>query len=474
MELQKIEYYTPADLVTLLNESGATLKEVSEATGIPFATLSNYRYGKTEADSMPHRVVLELSDFFRLQQRVAVDLTMDVIIGLPSNFNSAELMSNFKQTDTILDLYVLHEMLYRTYNIDRLETFDKAVFYISKRLHTFMMKNPNEYSKMLNDLKSKNCYFIVEDNDFYQRFDYTVIASEATFDIPTHYSIIGNQNLSPLNHELHFKNKTFEYFIENVLLLNTKALKELYETCHPQIFNIYESFLSVDFDVLNNISINLETNTKPFEVIHSDISLLERVYGKSSNELLEHKQICFVKSTDDKIVSELTDMANPSHSSRPQNYYVKSTDTKLVLELTSMAKQSYIVRDAIHSLQKTILKHGVYVRMLLGQYDLLFTETFGDTYRKCGNLCRVRGAVDMNENPRLRTFNNVTFSMNIDKTLPETFIRPINFDWDTFAHDTNLRRKEPIVVNLNHIAGVSVIQSITYIDKQRKKQTYYL
>ena len=97
MELQKIEYYTPADLVILLNESGATLKEVSEATGIPFATLSNYRYGKTEADSMPHRVVLELSDFFRLQQRVAVDLTTDVIIGLPSNFNSGELMSNFKQ-----------------------------------------------------------------------------------------------------------------------------------------------------------------------------------------------------------------------------------------------------------------------------------------------------------------------------------------------------------------------------------------
>lgn len=446
MELQKIEYYTPADLVTLLNESGATLKEVSEATGIPFATLSNYRYGKTDSDSMPHRVVLELSDFFRLQQRVAVDLTTDVIIGLPSNYKSDELMSNFKQTDTILDLYVLHEMLYRTYNMDGIETFDESLFYISKRLHAFMMKTPNEYSKMLNGLKSKNCYFVVEDDDFYQQFDYMVIAPEATVNIPTYLSIIGNQNLLPLTHRLRSLNKTFEYFIENVLLLNTTALKELYETCHPQIFNIYESFLSVDFDVLNNVSRDLDIYTKPFEVVCSDIALLERVYGKSINKWLEHKQICFAKSTDEKTVRELT----------------------------SIAKQSHIVRNAIHSLQKTILKQGIYVRMLLGQYDSLFTETFGDTYRLCGNLCRVRGAVDKNENPRLRTFSAVAFNMNIDKTLPETFIRPIDFDWDAFAHDTNLDRKEPIIVNLNHVAELYVIQSITYFDNKREKKTYYL
>ena len=455
MELQKIEYYTPADLVILLNESGATLKEVSEATGIPFATLSNYRYGKTEADSMPHRVVLELSDFFRLQQRVAIDLTTDVIIGLPSNFNSDELMSNFKQTDTILDLYVLHEMLYRYYNMNGLTTFNNSVFYISRRLHQFMMKDPIVYHKMLTDLKSKNCYFIVEDNEYYQQYDYPVAAPEATLNIPTDFNIIGNQSLSPLDHQLHFQNKTFEYFIENVLLINTIELNNLYKAYHPQVYNIYESFLSVDFDVLNNIAIDLGSTDKTFSVVYSDITLLERVYGKSYNELLEHQQICVLKTTDMKT-------------------YAKSTDEKLVSELTAMTKQSQVVRDAIRNLQKTILKHGVYVRMLQGQYDLLFTETFGNMYRKSGNLCSEREGCDERRNPRLRTLSQVTFGMGTDKTLPETFIRPVDFDWVTFIHDTNLRRKEPITVNLIHTAGLSVIQSITYVDNKKKTQTYYL
>lgn len=472
MELQKIEYYTPADLVTLLNESGATLKEVSAATGIPFATLSNYRYGKTDADSMPHRVVLELSDFFRLQQRVAVDLTTDIIIGLPSNYNSDELMSNFKQTDTILDLYVLHEMLYRYYNMNGLTTFDSSLFYISRRLHQFMAKDPIVYHKMLTDLKSKNCYFIVEDDEFYRQYDYTVVAPEATLNIPTNFNIIGNQNLSPLDHQLHFQNKIFEYFIENVLLINTIELKNLYKAYHPQVYNIYESFLSVDFDVLNNIAIDLDTHTKTFGVVYSDIALLERVYGKSYNELLGHQKICFVKSTDEEIVHDMATIANPSTA--PQTLYVKSTNEKIVRELTAITKQSHIVRNAIRSLQKTILKHGVYVRMLLGQYDLLFTDTYGNMYRKSGNLCSEREGYDERRNPRLRTLSQVTFGMGTDKTLPETFIRPVDFDWVTFIHDTNLRRKEPITVNLIHTAGLSVIQSITYIDKQRKKQTYYL
>lgn len=455
MELQKIEYYTPADLVILLNESGATLKEVSEATGIPFATLSNYRYGKTEADSMPHRVVLELSDFFRLQQRVAVDLTTDVIIGLPSNFNSGELMSNFKQTDTILDLYVLHEMLYRYYNMNSLTAFDNSVFYISRRLHQFMMKDPIVYHKMLTDLKSKNCYFIVEDDEYYKQYDYMVAAPESTLNIPTNFNIIGNQSLSPLDHQLHFQNKIFEYFIENVLLINTIELKNLYKAYHPQVYNIYESFLSVDFDVLNNIAIDLGSTDKTFGVVYSNIALLERVYGKSYNELLEHQQICVLKTTNMKT-------------------YAKSTDEKIVSELTAMTKQSQVVRDAIRNLQKTILKHGVHVRMLLGQYDLLFTETFGNMYRKSGNLCSEREGCDERRNPRLRTLSRVTFGMCTDKTLPETFIRPVDFDWVTFIHDTNLRRKEPVIVKLLDISGLTVIQSITYVDNKKKSQTYYL
>lgn len=446
MELQKIEYYTPADLVTLLNESGATLKEVSEATGIPFATLSNYRYGKTDADSMPHRVVIELSDFFRQQQRATIDLTTNIIVGLPSDFNSIEFKSAFKQTDTILDLYVLHEMTYRHYNLDDKETFDNAIFYISKRLHNFMLKEPLVYQKMISDLQKKNSYFVVEDDDFYHQFEYTVVAPEATITIPNHFSIIGNEQLSPNSHLLKFQNWTFEYFIENVLLLNTKELKELYKTSHPQIFNIYESFLSVDFDVLNHVSESLDTFTKTFTAIYSDISFLERIYGKSYNELLAKQRVGFLQSKDETIINELT----------------------------AMTKQSHVVKDAIRSLQKTILKHGVYVRILLGRYDELFNETFSDTYRLCGNLCSEREGCDINKNPRLTALNKVSFDMDNEQTLPQTFIRPVDFDWETFILDTSLKTKKLVLVKLIDVSGLSVIKSITYVDKKNQTQTYYI
>lgn len=446
MELQKIEYYTPADLVTLLNESGATLKEVAEATKIPFATLSNYRYGKTDADSMPHRVVIELSDFFRRQQRATVDLTADLIVGLPTDFNSTEFQSAFKQTDTIRDLYVLHEMTYRHYNLDNRETFDNAIFYISKRLHQFMMKEPLVYQKMISDLQTKNSYFIVEDDDFFNQFEYTVIAPEAHITIPDHFSIVGNEQLSPNSHLLKFQNRTFEYFIENVLLINTKELKKLYKTSHPQIYNIYESFLSVDFDVLNHVSESLDTFTKTFTAVYSDISFLERIYGKSYNELLAHQKVCVLPSKDETIVNELT----------------------------AMTKQSHVVKDAIHSLQKTILKHGVYVRILLGRYDELFNETFSDTYRLCGNLCSEREGCDINKNPRLTSLNKVSFEMDTDKALPQTFIRPVDFDWETFINDTSLKTKKLVLVKLIDVAGLSVIKSITYVDKKNQTQTYYI
>lgn len=65
MELTKTSLYNPEDLVELLKTSGAPLSKIAEETEIPEPTLKNYKYGKTLIDSMPYRMVVELSRFFR-------------------------------------------------------------------------------------------------------------------------------------------------------------------------------------------------------------------------------------------------------------------------------------------------------------------------------------------------------------------------------------------------------------------------
>lgn len=65
MELNKTSLYSPDDLIELLKTSGAPLSKIAEETAIPEPTLKNYKYGKTLIDSMPYRIVVELSRFFR-------------------------------------------------------------------------------------------------------------------------------------------------------------------------------------------------------------------------------------------------------------------------------------------------------------------------------------------------------------------------------------------------------------------------
>ena len=65
MELIKTSLYCPDDLIELLRTSGAPLSKIAEETSIPEPTLKNYKYGKTLIDSMPYRIVVELSRFFR-------------------------------------------------------------------------------------------------------------------------------------------------------------------------------------------------------------------------------------------------------------------------------------------------------------------------------------------------------------------------------------------------------------------------
>lgn len=73
MKTQTINLYSPSDLVKLLSQTTMSLRHIAEETDIPFPTLRNYRYDKTDADSMPYKMVARLSEFFLSQEYDTVD-----------------------------------------------------------------------------------------------------------------------------------------------------------------------------------------------------------------------------------------------------------------------------------------------------------------------------------------------------------------------------------------------------------------
>lgn len=112
MELIKTSLYSPDDLIALLKTSSAPLSKIAEETAIPEPTLKNYKYGKTAIDSMPYRIVVELSRFFR-----QYDLTVEKLKGyghvvLPKDidFDRFEHMfgNDFKENPHLYTLRVLH------------------------------------------------------------------------------------------------------------------------------------------------------------------------------------------------------------------------------------------------------------------------------------------------------------------------------------------------------------------------------
>ena len=441
MKLQKLEFYQPSDLVKLLNESGATLKEVANATGIPYATLSNYRYGKTDSDSMPHRVVVELSDFFRSQQRMVVDVKIQQSIGLPEFYdNLNEIKDMFKYSDEVLEMYVLHEMLYRYYNLDSIDKFDDILLFVSRNLSSFLMKYDVVYLGMIDDLKSKGCHFIFEYNEPSLSFSMYDVSHDAKILIPDDLKRIGDNKLEPLSVTLHDKNLIFDYFVENVLLLKVNKLKDLYRKHHPQLSNISESFLSTDFSILNDISDDLESSRITF----GSISLIERVYGKSYNELLSHRPIFLENST---------------------NFDIKR-------QLYRLSNQSKAVRQSLAVFQKNLLSYGIYVELLVGNYETLFDNQLMYIYLQPGNICNPDKALDLGFNVRLSLVtNNISVNYN-DYLSPVVYIRPVDFDWELFCKEHKIKRNQLIEIELKKVADVDVIASISYFDKRYKKHKY--
>lgn len=112
MELTKTSLYSPDDLIELLKTSGAPLSKIAEETAIPEPTLKNYKYGKTLIDSMPYRIVVELSRFFRQYDLNIEKLKSYGHVILPEDVDSVhfEYMFGgvFKENPHLYALRILH------------------------------------------------------------------------------------------------------------------------------------------------------------------------------------------------------------------------------------------------------------------------------------------------------------------------------------------------------------------------------
>lgn len=112
MELTKTSLYSPDDLIELLKTSGAPLSKIAEETSIPEPTLKNYKYGKTLIDSMPYRIVVELSRFFRQYDLNIEKLKSYGHVILPEDVDSVhfEYMFGgvFKENPHLYALRILH------------------------------------------------------------------------------------------------------------------------------------------------------------------------------------------------------------------------------------------------------------------------------------------------------------------------------------------------------------------------------
>ena len=117
MELTKTSLYSPDDLIELLKTSGAPLSKIAEETAIPEPTLKNYKYGKTLIDSMPYRIVVELSRFFRQYDLNVEKLKSYGHVILPEDIDSVhfEYMFGgvFKENPHLYALRILHLFMSR-------------------------------------------------------------------------------------------------------------------------------------------------------------------------------------------------------------------------------------------------------------------------------------------------------------------------------------------------------------------------
>ena len=237
MKTQKVNLYSPNDLVKLLGSTSMSLRHIAEETEIPFPTLRNYRYEKTDADAMPYKMVAKLSEFFLSQSYNTIDALSFNLICVDDNTN---ILKNFKVKNEILDLYTLHEIMLRFYGNDKTK-YDNVVLYLSSKAYNYLNNyiTPIGHPAIiyLQQAIENGCHIIyskeLSDKLSNLNGSKVILKKEDDIQLPIDNKngyIIGDRKLKPL-HMSAITTPNIEYYVEVILGLKADFIKNLYKDC---------------------------------------------------------------------------------------------------------------------------------------------------------------------------------------------------------------------------------------------------
>ena len=237
MKTQTVNIYSPNDLVKLLGSTSMSLRHIAEETKIPFPTLRNYRYEKTDADAMPYKMVARLSEFFLSQSYNTINTLSFDLICVDDNTN---ILENFKVKNEILDLYTLHEIMLRFYGNDKTK-YDDVVLYLSSKTYNYLNNYITPFGHpaiiYLQRAIEKGCHIIyskeLSDKLSDLKGSKIIVKKEDNIQLPMDNKngyIIGDKKLKPLNASA-ITTPNIEYYVEVILGLKTDFIKNLYKDC---------------------------------------------------------------------------------------------------------------------------------------------------------------------------------------------------------------------------------------------------
>lgn len=237
MKTQTINLYSPSDLVKLLATTTMSLRHIAEETDIPFPTLRNYRYDKTDADSMPYKMVARLSEFFLSQNYDTIDAFTTDLMCVDDD---EQLLTRFGVQGEYLDLYTLHEIMVRFYADDDV-TYDDVVLYLSPKAYEYlnhtmpMIGHPATI--YLQRAIQKGCHIIYpkELSDKLSSIEGSrvTVKNGDIIQLSTNDKVgyvIGNKPLEP-SHMSVIITPNIAYYVEVILGLNTGFIEKLYKEC---------------------------------------------------------------------------------------------------------------------------------------------------------------------------------------------------------------------------------------------------
>ena len=237
MKTQTVNIYSPSDLVKLLGSTSMSLRHIAEETEIPFPTLRNYRYEKTDADTMPYKIVAKLSEFFLSQNYNTIEALSFDLICVDDN---EQLLQKFKIKDELLDLYTIHEIMLRYYGNDKVK-YDDVILYLSSKAYDYLNSNMTIIGHpailYLQRAIEKGCHIIYSKELSSKLTDLkgsrVTVKKEDNIQLPINEKngyIIGDRTLKPSNFSV-ITTPNIEYYVEVILGLKTDFIKSLYKDC---------------------------------------------------------------------------------------------------------------------------------------------------------------------------------------------------------------------------------------------------